>query len=99
MPEFLDVDPRILRLPSTRLQGADPGKLARQIARHGRSTQGMQPPWVYRGKAGLLLLYDGVTRATRIAKLLPGTVMRVEVIEDRPNEDYSRFPSIGSTLP
>jgi hypothetical protein len=25
-------------------------------------------------------LYDGVTRATRVAKLLPGTLVQVEVI-------------------
>jgi hypothetical protein len=38
---YLDVDPRILHLPTTRLAGADPVKLQRQIARHGTSTAGM----------------------------------------------------------
>jgi len=47
--EFLDVDPRTLRLPPTRLDGADPAKLQRQIARHGNSFKGMPPLWVYRG--------------------------------------------------
>ena len=35
MAEFIDVDPGELHLPPSRPQGADPGKLARQIARHG----------------------------------------------------------------
>ncbi len=28
----------------------------------------------------MLVLYDGITRATRIAKLAPGTTIRVEVV-------------------
>ena len=39
--ELLDVDPGILHLPPSRDTGADPGKLQRQIARHGKSTAGM----------------------------------------------------------
>ena len=70
--EFLNVDPRTLHLPPSRWGGADPGKLARQIARYGNRTDGMLPPFAIRGKDGALLLEDGVTRATRVAKLLPG---------------------------
>lgn len=72
MPEFLDVDPGELHLPPGRIQGADPGKLARQIARYGNSLDGMPPLQVVRGKDGYLRINDGVTRATRSAKLLPG---------------------------
>src|SRR5919206_3861713 len=79
MPDFRDVDPRELRVPPSRRQGADPAKLARQIALFGRSAIGMPPPWVYEGTDGVLVLYNGVTRATRIAKLAPGTLLRVEV--------------------
>lgn len=70
--EFLDVDPRTLRLPPSSISGADPAKLQRQIARHGKSVIGMPPLVVYRGSDGELILYDGVTRATRVARLLPG---------------------------
>ncbi len=84
MPDFRDVDPRELRVPPSRRQGADPAKLARQIALFGRSTDGMPPPWVYEGTDGVLMLYNGVTRATRIAKLSPGTLIRVEVIGQLP---------------
>lgn len=80
MPEFREVDPRELRLPPSRDQGADPSKLNRQIALFGRSTTGMPPPWVYEGTDGVLMVYNGVTRATRIALLSPGTLLRVEVI-------------------
>src|SRR5437763_16962149 len=79
-PVYLDVDPRTLRLPWSRRAGADPGKLARQISRHGNSTQGVPPLFVYRATDGELVLSDGVTRATRVAKLLPGTPIRVGVI-------------------
>ena len=75
-----DVDPAELRLPSSRLSGAGPYKLQRQIAQHGTSITGMPPLLAYEGADGVLELVDGVTRATRIAKLLPGTKVRVEVL-------------------
>ena len=39
----------------------------------------MPPPEVKRGSDGELVIYDGVTRATRVAKYLPGTPITVEV--------------------
>jgi hypothetical protein len=59
--EFLDVDPRTLRLPPSRRDGADPVKLQRQIVRHGKSLQGMPPVLVYRGFDAELMITDGVT--------------------------------------
>jgi hypothetical protein len=70
--EILQVDPRKLHLPPSRRDGADPVKLQRQIAKHGKQTDGMPPLIVHRGKDGEMMIYDGVTRATRVAKLLPG---------------------------
>jgi hypothetical protein len=78
--DLRDVDPAELRLPSSRSSGADPNKLQRQIAKHGKSIAGMPPLLVYEGSDGALELYDGVTHATRVAKLLPGTMVPVEVI-------------------
>ena len=69
---FRDVDPRELRAPPSRPNGADPVKLQRQIARFGASSVGMPPLIVYEGTDGVLVVYNGVTRATRIAKLAPG---------------------------
>ena len=75
MPQFIDVDPGNLHLPPSLAQGADPGKLARQIAKHGKSFDGMPPLLVIRCKDGHLRINDGVTRATRAAKLRPGVLV------------------------
>ena len=98
MPDYRDVDPSDLRVPPSRRQGADPVKLARQIALFGRSAYGMPPPWVYEATDGALVLYNGVTRATRMAKLAPGTLIRVEVVGKLPKACGSE-PTIGDLLP
>jgi hypothetical protein len=95
---FLDVDPRTLRLPTSRRSGADPLKLHRQIAQFGTSVQGMPSLEVSRGTDGALVINDGVTRATRVARLLPGVTVRVEVIDDLPIPVGS-FPSVGDLIP
>ena len=99
MAENLDVDPRTLHLPPSRASGSDPIKLTRQLSRHGHATAGMPAPWVYRDGNGRLMLVDGVTRATRVAKYLPGTLIRVEVTGDYPADDYGSLPTIGDRLP
>jgi len=98
MPDFRDIDPRELRVPPSRPQGADPAKLQRQIARFGRSAAGMPPPWVYEASDGVLVLYNGVTRATRIAKLSPGSLIRVEVV-GKLRRACAGYPKIGDVLP
>jgi hypothetical protein len=98
MAEFRDVDPRGLRVPNSRRKGADPLKLQRQIARFGASSAGMPPLVVYAGTDGVLIVYIGVTRATRIAKLAPGNLVRVEVI-GRLRRAYAMDPKIGDLLP
>ncbi len=83
---FLDVDPRTLRVPRTRPSGADPYKLQQQIAQFGPSDQGMPA------------INNGVTRATRIARLSPGKLVRVEVIDDLPIP-VAGFHSVGDFIP
>ena len=73
-------------------------KVHRQIAQFGNSAHGMPPLEVSRGTDGELVINNGVTRATRIAKLSPGTIVRVEVIDDLP-VPVGSFPSIGDLLP
>src|SRR5436305_13319440 len=96
--DFRDVDPRTLRVSSSRPQGADPGKLQRQLARYGRSAAGMPPIWVYEGTDGELIIYNGVTRATRIARFAPGTTVRVEVI-GKVRQAGGTLPTVGDLLP
>lgn len=97
MSDFREVDPATLRVPPSRRDGADQVKLQRQIATYGRSTGDMPPPWVYEGTDGTLIIYNGVTRATRIAKLLPGRPIVVEVIGKLPKA-FTGEPSIGDLL-
>ncbi|MBM4090485.1 MAG: hypothetical protein FJ276_13845 [Planctomycetes bacterium] len=79
-PSIRDVDPNELRLPSSRASGADPWKLHQQIRQFGSSKDGMPPIFVYEDPDGVLEISDGVTRATRIAKLAPGETVPVVVI-------------------
>lgn len=81
MPQSIrEVDPNDLRLPPSRASGADPWKLHRQIRQFGSSKDGMPPIFVYEDPDGVLEISDGVTRATRIAKLAPGETVPVVVI-------------------
>ncbi len=95
---IVSVDSAELRVPPSRSFGADPGKLQRQIAAFGTSTVGMPNPWVLEGTDGVLMIYNGVTRATRIAKLAPGTTIRVEII-GRLKVPLAARPRIGDLLP
>jgi hypothetical protein len=58
----------------------------------------MPPPWVYEGTDHELVIFNGVTRATRIAKLAPGTFIGVEVI-GRLRAAFASLPTIGDLLP
>lgn len=82
--EFLEIDPASLHLPGSRRDGVDPVKLHRQLSRFGASIVGMPPLEVSRGSDGEFVINDGVTRATRVAKYLPGIPVTVEVIGSVP---------------
>jgi hypothetical protein len=95
--EFLQVDPSSLHLPGARRDGADPIKLQRQLSKHGISLQGMPPLEVKRGTDGQLVIFDGVTRATRAAKFAPGTFVTVEVTGNL-NGPVGGLPTVGEKL-
>src|SRR5947209_17195715 len=95
--EFLQVDPAALHLPGSRRDGADPVKLQRQLAKHGTSIEGMPPPEVKRGSDGELVIYDGVTRATRAAMYLPDTPITVEVTGQL-RGPVGTLPTVGDKL-
>lgn len=92
-----EVDPTELRLPPSRSAGADPWKLHRQIRQFGASRDGMPPLFVYEDPDGILEIADGVTRATRIAKLVPGQTVPVVVI-GRYRRSRANSPRVGDRL-
>jgi hypothetical protein len=52
---------------------------------------------VYEGSDGVLEIIDGVTRATRVAKLAPGCTVRVEII-GRLRQPRGQNPKIGDRI-
>ena len=75
-----EVDPSELQMPPSSLGSADPWKLQQQIRRFGSSKDGMPPLFVFEDPDGVLEITDGVTRATRLAKLAPGETVPVIVV-------------------
>ena len=57
----------------------------------------MPPIEVQRGNDGELVIFDGVTRATRVAKFLPGIPLLVEVTGNL-NGPLSDLPIVGERL-
>jgi hypothetical protein len=58
----------------------------------------MPPVLVYRGTDGALMINDGVTRATRAAKLCPGQTVPVEVLGNLPRP-LGSLPKVEEKLP
>jgi hypothetical protein len=73
-------------------------KLNRQVSQYGSSTAGMPPLLVYRAADGRLMIFDGVTRATRVAKLMPGLLVRVEVVGTL-GKPCGHLPTVGGQFP
>jgi hypothetical protein len=80
------------------MSGADPRKLQRQIATYGRLTIGIPRIFVLRASDGEFVIYEGVPRATRVAKPLPGANVEVEVIGSLASAG-SLLPTVGDRLP
>jgi len=97
MADIRYVDPRELRVPPSRPL-ADVLKLQRQVALFGASTAGMPPLLVYEVTDGALMIYKGVTRATRIAMTSPGILVPGEVM-GRLRRAFAQDPKIGDNLP
>ena len=90
------IDPGRLRLPPSRMSGADPMKLADQYKRFGKSIAGMPPIEVTEGANAELMINDGVTRATRIYRYADeGTLVPVTIIETRPQMDLTGLPLVS----
>jgi hypothetical protein len=96
---FLAVDPGTLRLPPSRHQGADPAKLTRHLSQFGSSLAGMPALEVTEAADCELVINSGVTRATRVAKFFPGQTVLVEVIDQLPKWNVSKYPTVKDKLP
>lgn len=59
---------------------------------YGTSTDGMPPLQVYPRENGVMVIYDGMTRATRVHEYVGGQV-EVEVLGRLP-QDFSRLRRI-----
>lgn len=60
---------------------------------------GMPPLEVTEAANGELVINSGVTRATRVAKFIPGQTVRVEVIDHLPNWRVNKYPTVKDKLP
>lgn len=98
MPRTLQVDPRTLLVPPSRPY-ADPARLQQQIAAYGHSTDGMPAILVDEDADGRLMIMNGVTRATRIAKLSPGQLVTVEVQTRYRRHRFPNGPTVADVLP
>ncbi len=92
-----EVDPSELRLPPSRASGANPWKLHQQIRQFGSSKDGVPPIFVYEDRDGIMEISDGVTPATRIAKLAPGETVPVVVI-GRYRRSRASSPSVKDRI-
>jgi hypothetical protein len=53
----------------------------------------------FQDQNGLVMVWNGVTRATRVAKLMPGATVRVEIIGVMMKKDFSLLPTVEDRLP
>jgi len=69
-------------------------KLADQYKRYGKRSDGMPPIFVTLGKDGEMQSIDGLTRATRMFRYAPGTLVAVEVVKEFPRWNLSNYPRL-----
>ena len=94
MADFRWVLPGKLRLPPTRPEGADDYKLAMQEIEYSSSTEGMPPIEVLLGFDEQMIIFNGVTRATRAHRYHPDIPVLVEVTDVLLHVNMSRYKTI-----
>jgi hypothetical protein len=98
MADIRYVQPGLLRVSPMRPEGADPMKLQDQFNEFGFSITDMPPIEVTLGRNDEMMINNGMTRATRCCLMNSEQVVSVEVIETRPEWDFSHLPTIIETL-
>jgi hypothetical protein len=71
--------------------------IGKSICSEHLSIDGMPPVLVYEGSDGFLEIFDGVTRATRIAKFSPGVEIVVEII-GKLRQPRAHYPRVGDRI-
>lgn len=94
MGELRWVLPGKLHLPPTRPEGADDYKYARQESEFGASVGDMPAIEVIAGAGEQMVIFNGVTRATRAYRYHPDQRVLVEVTDILPGQDMSRYPTV-----
>jgi hypothetical protein len=69
-----------------------------QIRQFGSEINGMPPVQVTKDQNGELMINDGVTRATRVAKLRPEAKITVEIIDDLPRVSFEHLPRVRERI-
>ena len=94
MADFRWVLPGKLRLSPTRPEGADDYKLAMQVVEYGSSTDGMPPIEVIVGADEEMIIFNGVTRATRAYQYHSDETVLVEVTDVLLSTNMGRYRTI-----
>ena len=81
-----------------RPEGADEMKLQDQFNEFGFSVADMPPIEVTLGMDGQMMINNGMTRATRCYMINSEQSVEVEVIEVRPEWDFTPLLTIAQTL-
>ncbi len=68
------------------------------MKQYGADIDGMPPIFVYEDPDGLLEIIDGVTRASRVAKLSPGTFVPVIIIIGRYRKSRANSPCVKERI-
>ena len=87
--------PGKLRLLPTRPEGADDYKLAMQKMEYGASVEDMTFIEALAGANDELIVFNGVTCATRAHRYHPDKPVIGEVTDNLPHVDMSRYRTVG----
>lgn len=87
-----------LHVPPERVDGADPMKLQDQYNEHGSDLSQIPPLEIIEAANGALVIYNGVTRATRSYMVDPTRVVPIIITSSLPGADAGHLPTIEQTL-
>lgn len=90
--------PGKLRVPPERVDGADPMKLQDQFNEYENNLSQLPPLEVIAAAGEALVIFNGVTRATRSYMVDPGRVVPIIITASYPNAEVGHLPTIEQLL-